>query len=173
MSQEDFIRLYDVRNIWNYTLDEGRCHNGSAPTIRQCVKDYGREAVRNIVRQHLDTFIEFCKAKDKPTARQRDTIVWFVMSQYDSLKITEFQLWVIKAMSGAFGKFYNTLDPMDITTALRQWVRECNTIRNEARAQREREEAQREREEAVVTAEDQDKALQIMERICARLRANR
>lgn len=173
MSQEDFIRLYDVRNIWNYTLDEGRCHNGSAPTIRQCVKDYGREAVRNIVRQHLDTFIEFCKAKDKPNNKQRDTIVWFVLSQYDSLKITEFQLWVIKAMSGAFGKFYNTLDPMDITTALRQWVRECQTIRNEYLSQQAREEAQLAREEATASAEDQVKALQIMERICARLRANR
>ena len=125
MTQEDFLRLYDVRNIWNYTLDEGRCHNGTAPTIRDCVRDFGRETVRSVVRQHLDLFIDFLKAKDKPSNKQRDTIVWFVLSQFSGLKITEFQLYIIKAMSGAFGKFYNTLDPLDVTTSLRQWVKEC------------------------------------------------
>lgn len=170
MTQEEFISLYDVRNIWNYTLDEGRCHNGTAPTIRQCVTDYGRETVRLIVRQHLDLFIDFIKAKDKPSNKQRDTIVWFVLSQFSGLKVTQFQLFIIKAMSGAFGKFYNTLDPLDITTALRQWQKECQVIRNEYLAEQERRAREKEREEAVISAEDRQMALQVLERINNRLK---
>ena len=170
MTQEEFISLYDVRNIWNYTLDEGRCHNGTAPTIRQCIADYGREHVRFIIRQHLELFIDFIKAKDKPSNKQRDTIVWFVMSQFAGLKVTQFQLFIIKAMSGAFGKFYNTLDPLDITTALRQWQKECQAIRNEYLAEQERRTREKEREEAVISAEDRQKALQILERIDERLK---
>lgn len=173
MTQEDFLRLYDVRNIWNYTLEESRCHNGTAPTIRECVADFGRETVRFIVRQHLDLFIDFLKAKDKPSNKQRDTIVWFVLSQFSGLKITEYQLYIIKAMSGAFGKFYNTLDPLDITTSLRQWQRECEAIRNEFRAEQIRKEREREREESVMSDADRKEALRIMERIGEKLRANR
>lgn len=173
MTQEDFLRLYDVRNIWNYTLDEGRCHNGTAPTIRDCVRDFGRETVRSVVRQHLDLFIDFLKAKDKPSNKQRDTIVWFVLSQFSGLKITEFQLYIIKAMSGAFGKFYNTLDPLDVTTSLRQWVKECEAIRNEYRAEQVRKVREKEREEAVMNQADREEALRIMERISEKLRVNR
>lgn len=173
MTQEDFLRLYDVRNIWNYTLDEGRCHNGTAPTIRECVQEFGRETVRHIVRQHLDLFVDFLKAKDKPNNKQRDTIVWFVLSQFSGLKITEYQLYIIKAMSGAFGKFYNTLDPLDVTTSLRQWVKECEAIRNEYRAEQVRKAREKEREEAVMSQADREEALRIMERIGEKLRANR
>lgn len=173
MTQEDFLRLYDVRNIWNYTLDEGRCHNGAAPTIRECVQEYGRETVRFIIRQHLDLFIDFLKAKDKPSNKQRDTIVWFVLSQFNGLKITEYQLYIIKAMSGAFGKFYNTLDPLDVTTSLRQWVKECECIRNEFRSEQARKAAEEERQAAASSAADREAALATMERILNRFASKR
>lgn len=173
MTQEDFLRLYDVRNIWNYTLDEGRCHNGTAPTIRECVQEFGRETVRYIVRQHLDLFIDFLKAKDKPSNKQRDTIVWFILSQFNGMKITEYQLYIIKAMSGAFGKFYNTLDPLDVTTSLRQWVKECDAIRNEYRAEQVRKAAEDERQAAASSAADRDQALATIERIMSRFASNR
>ena len=173
MTQEEFLRLYDVRNIWNYTLDEGRCHNGTAPTIRECVQEFGRETVRFIIRQHLDLFIDFLKAKDKPSNKQRDTIVWVVLSQFNGLKITEYQLYIIKAMSGAFGKFYNTLDPLDVTTSLRQWVKECDAIRNEYRAEQARKAAEDERQAAASSAADRDAALATMERILNRFASKR
>lgn len=170
MSQDDFLRLYDVRNIWNYTLDEGRCHNGTAPTLRACVSEYGMGTVRFIVRQHLDLFIDFLKAKDKPSNKQRDTIVWFVLTQFAGLKITEYQLFIIKAMSGAFGKFYNCLDPLDITTALRQWYKECEAIRNEYRAEQVRKATQEEREQSASEVADKEKALELMEKIMSRFK---
>lgn len=173
MTQEDFLRLYDVRNIWNYTLDESRCHNGTAPTIRECVQDFGRETVRFVIRQHLDLFIDFLKAKDKPSNKQRDTIVWFVLSQFNGLKITEYQLYIIKAMSGAFGKFYNTLDPLDVTTSLRQWVKECECIRNEFRSEQARKAAEEERQAAASSAADREAALATMERILNRFASKR
>lgn len=173
MTQEEFLRLYDVRNIWNYTLDESRCHNGTAPTIRECVQDFGRETVRFVIRQHLDLFIDFLKAKDKPSNKQRDTIVWFVLSQFNGLKITEYQLYIIKAMSGAFGKFYNTLDPLDVTTSLRQWVKECECIRNEFRSEQARKAAEEERQAAASSAADRDAALATMERILSRFASKR
>lgn len=165
--------MYDVRNIWNYTLDESRCHNGTAPTIRECVQDFGRETVRFVIRQHLDLFIDFLKAKDKPSNKQRDTIVWFVLSQFNGLKITEYQLYIIKAMSGAFGKFYNTLDPLDVTTSLRQWVKECDAIRNEFRAEQARKAAEDDRQAAASSAADREAALATMEKILSRFASNR
>lgn len=169
MSKEEFLRLYDVKNIWNYTLDESKCHNGTAPTIQQCVKYYGRDAVRNIIRQHLDLFIDFIKAKDKPNDRQRDIIVWFCISQFGGLKITQYQLFIIKAMSGEFGKFYNTLDPLEITTSLRVWQGRCQGIRNAYLEEQARKREDEERESWILSPKQREESLRMLEEIGRRL----
>lgn len=76
----------------------------------------------------------------------------------------------MKAMSGHFGKFYNTLDPLDITTAVRSWAKECETIRAELRARAEREQAQREREEQASTPIDREALMRHAEQIAERLK---
>lgn len=88
--------------------------------------------------------------------------------QFNGLKITEYQLYIIKAMSGAFGKFYNTLDPLDVTTSLRQWVKECEAIRNEYRAEQVRKAAEEDRQAAASSAADREQALATIERIMSR-----
>lgn len=170
MNAQEFETLYDVKHIFNYTLDEARCHGGQAPTLRECQTLFGRDSLRKVMRGALDTFIDFIKAKDKPNNAQRDTICWLVMTQFGSLKITEWLLFAMKAMSGQFGKFYNTLDPLDITTAVRSWAKECETIRAELRASAEREQAQREREEQAATPIDREALMRHAEQIAERLK---
>ena len=172
MTSFEFEIMYDVKHIFNYTLDEPRCHVGRAPTLNTCVNLFGRESTRKVMRGALDTFIDFVKCKDKPNNAQRDTICWLVMTQFGSLKITEWLLFTMKAMSGQFGKFYNTLDPLDITTAVRSWSRECETFRNEYRAEQVRKAREKEREEVVMTPEEREEALKILERIREKLKAN-
>lgn len=172
MTQSEFETMYDVKHIFNYTLDETRCHVGRAPNLRDCQAFFGRDSLRKVMRGALDIFIDFVKCKDKPNNAQRDTICWLVMTQFGSLKITEWLLFIMKAMSGQFGKFYNTLDPLDITTAVRAWSKECETFRNEYRAEQVRKAREKEREEVVMTPEDREEALKILERIGEKLKAN-
>lgn len=173
MTPSEFEIMYDVKHIFNYTLDETRCHVGRAPNLRDCQALFGRDVLRKVMRGALDTFIDFCKCKDKPNNAQRDTICWLCMTQYGSLKITEWLLFTMKAMSGQFGKFYNTLDPLDITTAVRAWSKECEAFRNEYRAEQVRKAREKEREEVVMTPEEREEALKILERIGEKLKAKR
>lgn len=171
MTPSEFEIMYDVKHIFNYTLDETRCHVGRAPTLNSCVMLFGRESTRKVMRGALDTFIDFVKAKDKPNNAQRDTICWLVMSQFGSLKITEWLLFSMKAMSGQFGKFYNCLDPLDITTAVRSWAKECEAFRNEYRSEQVRKDREAERQFEVMSEAKRQEALKILERIEEKLKA--
>lgn len=142
MTKDDFIKVYDPRNFFNYTTDENRCHNGNAPTLRECVKQFGRAATHQVMRPYLDYFFGFVSAQHKPTNSQRDTICWLTMQNYGNMKISEWLLFFTKAMAGDFGKFYNTIDPLDIMTAVRSWSQRCEAIKAETKermAQAERE----------------------------------
>lgn len=165
--------MYDVKHIFTYTLDETRCHVGRAPNLRDCQALFGRASLLKVMRGTLDVFIDFVKCKDKPSNVQRDTICWLIMTHYGSLKITEWLLFIVKAMSGKFGKFYNTLDPLEITTAVRSWAKECDDFRNNYRAEQERKAREKEREEAVLTPEERENALKVLKRIGEKLKAKR
>jgi len=64
----------------------------------------------------------FCGARDKLSDEQLSQTAQMISEDFFYLKVTELMLFFRWFKSGRYGKFYGTIDPMTITTALRQFV---------------------------------------------------
>lgn len=145
MTKEDFSELYGVPKQYLYSLHEERCHSGNAPTIAQIVEELGLDFCMDWVKNFLLDLQNFTSATRHLDANQLRQVCFIVTTQFRRIKVTEFMLFCIKAKSGEFGKFFNTIDPMDIITALRRWQSSCDalTARRFEEELRERERAER------------------------------
>jgi hypothetical protein len=143
MTAEEFRTAYGSKNMYAYAMDEERCHIGRAPRLIDAMHLYGRTAVLATVDDLMQSLINFTSAKSKLTEEQRTRLAWVIVTQYGHLRITELILFVVKAQAGKFGKFYNQIDPLDITTALDTWSQQANAERNRYRLiQYERDKAE-------------------------------
>lgn len=83
----------------------------------------------------------YCGARNMDVAQLR-MLAMTLATEYPWLKITEYLVFFHRFKAGRYGKFYGSVDPLTITTAMREFIRE----RNEAwfyREQEEREERER------------------------------
>lgn len=151
MNKEEFVELYAPKHLFNYTLDEARCHHGHAPTLKEACTNFGRGTVIAVIRSFLDHFVDIVGCPQKPNNQQRDTICFHAATRFGGLKITELMLFFYKLMSGQYGKFYNRIELLDVLVPLAQWNKECQAIKqqraeNEAQAIQDREWARRDAE---------------------------
>ena len=57
-----------------------------------------------------------------------EDLAYLIVCGYHWLKVTEVMLFFWWFKSGRYGKFYGAVDPMVITTALREFVKDRNAI---------------------------------------------
>lgn len=146
MNKEEFIEIYAPCKQYLYSMHEDRCHNGKAPTLREVCTLYGADFAMQWVANLIDDLQGFTSAKTRLNDNQRNTLAAIVCTQYRRMKATELLLFLVKAKAGQFGKFYNTIDPMDISTALAAWSKECERIKSEHLYQQEQERQEQERD---------------------------
>lgn len=162
MTKYEFIQAYSSTNMYAYALDEERCHIGTAPTLGDALHMYGRVAVLKVIDDLVQALVNFTSAKQRLRDDQRTHLCWVILTQYLWLRVTELSLFIVKAQSGHFGKFYSTIDPVDISTALYDWSDVCRQQRNRyklARFEREQIEVRNKRERDYECHKDEIKTL--------------
>lgn len=148
MTKEEFARAYNSKNMYAYAMSEERCHVGKAPTLFESAHQFGRETCLSFIDEVLLALVNFTAARIRLTTEQRHRLAWVVLTQFGWLRVTELLLFVVKAQAGEFGKFYNTIDPLDITAALQKWAAVCNRRRNEIRLAQVEQEREEQRNQA-------------------------
>lgn len=118
------------------------CYFGDYPTLSELNNAYGRTMASQWLVAQLTNLSEFSGARDV-TAHQLEELSRIVAQEYHWLKITELLLFFYKFKTGCYGRFYGSVDPLAITTALREFVGGRNT----AYARHEQEERERIEEE--------------------------
>lgn len=71
---------------------------------------------------HLYELGEFAGAREKMTAEQVRQTAAIIANEFYFLKLTELMLFFHRVKAGTFGRFYGTVDPMEVCLWLRQWV---------------------------------------------------
>lgn len=117
------------------------------PTLSQ-LRALGTNTAKQWLVPQLTDLSEFCGAREKLTDRQLEDLAYIVSKQFYYLKISEVMLFLMRFKSGQYGRFYGTVDPLIITTALREFCKE----RAVAIEQHDQEEKQRLREQAAAEA---------------------
>lgn len=143
LTSEEFGRYYSPEMSYKYAMDEKRCHVGSAPTLYESVSHYGFEFVCNWLEIVFRDFVAFTGARQGINPGQSRQLATIFVTRFRSLKVTEVLLFFFHCKAGQYGKFYDRIDPMDLTAALSKFRVECDRIKGEhyyAEAQRQREE---------------------------------
>ena len=118
---------------------------GEYPTLNDVALAYGRTAPIQWLIAQLTNLSEFCGVKDKLTGDQTEELAWLLKGQYGYYKVTQFLVFFHDFKLGRFGKFFGAVDPLVITTAIKEFDKE--RVRLISKLERE-EEDKRLREEA-------------------------
>lgn len=120
------------------------CIVGEYPTLNNIATAYGRTAPIQWLIAQLVNLSEFCGVKDKLTGDQVEELAWLIAGEYSYYKVSQFLVFFHNFKMGKYGKFYGAVDPLVITTALKEFDKERIRIigeweKGQERIQRERD----------------------------------
>lgn len=97
---------------------------GEYPTLNDVALAYGRTAPIQWLIAQLTNLSEFCGVKDKLTGDQTEELAWLLKGQYGYYKVTQFLVFFHDFKLGRFGKFFGAVDPLVITSAIKEFDKE-------------------------------------------------
>lgn len=133
------------------------CFFGKYPTLIDLKVGYaGRVDIAWLVPEIAD-LSEFCGCKGKLTNSQMEQCACIIAHNYGYLKVSEFMLFFYLFKSGKYGKFYGSVDPMVITCALRDFIKDRSEAIFHYESEQRKKKEQREHEEHLKYLEDCEK----------------
>ena len=117
---------------------------GDFPTLSQINRAYGKTFAAQWLIPQIINLSLFTGARNLDKNQQKE-LALVIATTYDFLKVSEMMLFFHLFKTGRYGRFYGDVDPMIITCALRDFIRERNNAigryEQKARETKEREEA--------------------------------
>lgn len=114
----------DKQFVW--CDDERLCLLGNFPTLTELNITYNPNAAVVWLIPQLVDLSEYCGCKDKLNKMQLQHCAQIITSKWHYMKVSEFMLFFYRFKQGRYGRFYGSIDPMVITTALNDFVSERN-----------------------------------------------
>lgn len=129
LKELDAILLkYNPSNQAVYCRDyKERCYFGTAPTLVS-LRKLDDTADQQWLIPRLWNLSEFSGSSKKITKEQLRELAGVIAAEYYFLKVTELMVFFFQFKAGRYGKFYGNVDPMTITSALREFADERNVI---------------------------------------------
>ena len=143
-SKQEFLVQYnpDKQRVICQSKDD--CFFGEYPTLAR-LKAYGASTPASWLMPQLLNLSEFCGCRDKLSISMIEELADIIAQEWYYLKVSELMLFFYWFKSGKYGRFYGSVDPLVITTSLREFVAD----RNEAISKREYEERKARREQSL------------------------
>ena len=115
---------------------------GDFPTLTEIDAAYGEGFAVEWTLAHITTLALYTGAKNLTTSQSVE-LARIITTEYRHLKVSELMLFFYRFKTGRYGRFYGTVDPMVITCALRDFMKERIALID----QYEQEERERREEE--------------------------
>ena len=119
------------------------CIMGDFPTLEELKGEYNSMMPTVWLLPQLQNLSKFCGVKDKLDNKQLEQCAFIIATEYSYMKVSELMLFFYRFKSGQYGKFYGNVDPLVITTALRDFAADRNVEQDhyeEVRRKKELEE---------------------------------
>lgn len=98
---------------------------------------------------------EYCGCKDKLQGKPLEECAFVIAAEFYYLKISELMLFFHSFKAGHYGRFYGSVDPLVITTALREFLKERNFAYDRRKQEQEELDRKKNRENAITWEEYQ------------------
>lgn len=118
----DITTKYGLHNLYVIAQDAERVVFTPAPTLKSLYNTDTGSALVDIITALTKHLEDFTSARAKLQPQQRTALAHVIICRYPNMYITQLHLFILLCMSGEFGKFYDRIDPMDITSALHDYV---------------------------------------------------
>ena len=142
---EAFLQMYNPSYQLEICDDPGKCFFGDFPTLADIKRDYGKNVSMAWLVPQMFNLSEFCGVKEKMSKEQLKDTAYVIATEYYYLKVSELMLFFHRFKAGRYGRFYGNVDPLVITSALREFCEERKT----AIWKKESEDAIKAREESM------------------------
>ncbi len=100
------------------------CYFGDYPALSQLGAKFGEGFPTVLMMIHLHDLSEYCGCKEKLFGRSLEQCARVIANDFYYLKVTELLLFFHRFKSGWYDRFYGSVDPLIITTSLRDFLRE-------------------------------------------------
>lgn len=145
-SDKEFMLKVNPDTHISFGGNPRQAYMGDYPTLNDIDAAYGKGFSVEWMLPHIANVAMHTGAKNL-TVQQELELARIIATEYRHLKVTELLLFFYKFKTGAYGRFYGSVDPMVITCALREFNRERGDAIDkymqedrEAQAERERKE---------------------------------
>lgn len=138
---ESFMKKVSPSEQTGFAAHPDNAIMGDYPTLTDLKQAYGKNFAAIWLVPQIDNLTLFTGAKNI-TEQQHEELSKIIAAEYGYLKVTELLLFFHRFKAGHYGRFYGSVDPMVITCALRDFIKERNIFID----QYEREKKEREAE---------------------------
>ena len=98
--------------------------NSSIPTLGLLASTYGDETPLEWLKIQFGTLNDFAEVSTKIAKEQLNELSEIFISEYYYLNAAEICFFIARFKSGKYGRFYGAIDPMKITSAMLDYIRE-------------------------------------------------
>ena len=125
--KDQFLQRVNPQTQASFALKPHRAVMGDYPTLTDICLAYGKTFAEQWLYPQITDLSVFTGAKnlDKEQVRSLASVI---AAEYRYLKVTELLLFFHRFKAGHYGRFYGSVDPMVITCALKDFIKERNTI---------------------------------------------
>lgn len=125
--KDQFLQRVNPQTQASFALKPQKAVMGDYPTLSDICLSYGKTFAEQWLYPQITDLSVFTGAKnlDKEQVRSLASVI---AAEYRYLKVTELLLFFHRFKAGHYGRFYGSVDPMVITCALRDFIKERNNI---------------------------------------------
>ena len=123
-----FLVAFNPDHQVRYTKDQRKAYLGEAPSLSIISACYGEGISEAWLIAQLWNLAEFSGCKEKISEAQIEEVSMLIREEYHYLKVTELMDFFRRFKLGEYGKFYGSVDPLVITTALKEFLQQRRQI---------------------------------------------
>lgn len=161
--RDEIIQTYGTRDAFLATFNPDTqkkvcsnlnlCFFSGAPTLTQLRLTYGENMPVMWLIPQLHNLSEYCGCKDKLQGKPLEMCANVIATEFYYLSVTELMLFFHRFKSGRYGRFYGSVDPLVITTSLRDFLYE-RAIAYDRHEQEKRQRKEKEWRKNAITWEE-------------------
>ena len=123
--RDQFLARVNPKTQASFALKKEKAIMGEYPTLTDICLAYGKTFSFQWLCPQIVDLSKFTGAKNLDK-EQVEGLATIIAAEYHYLKVTELLLFFYYFKTGRYGRFYGSVDPMVITCALRDFIKERN-----------------------------------------------
>lgn len=150
---DKFLTKVNPQTQAAFAVKQKQAVMGDYPTLTDICLTYGKTSAEQWLYPQLADLALFTGAKNL-TKEQMRGLASVIAVEYRYLKVTELLIFFHRFKSGRYGRFYGSVDPMVITCALREFMKERNDLISQYDQENRELEAQKQKKLPTMTHEE-------------------